>query len=166
MGLQVRIKDSSHSVRIKVSATNVVEFVFENINLDHDGHGNILLKVKTKDNLADGDQVTNKADIFFDYNYPIETNVARTTFQSLGINENTIDNSVSIYPNPANDIVNVKSKDVIQSIQLFDIQGRLLLTRVSGETKEWIDLTSRSAGIYFIKVITEKGTKAERIIKK
>ncbi|MGH2665040.1 DUF7619 domain-containing protein [Flavobacterium sp.] len=161
----LQVLDSSHPVTARISG-NKVEFIFPNINLGYGGHGNILLKVRTRDNLIDGDAVENKADIFFDYNAPIETNVARTTFQSLGIDENTIDNAIAIYPNPTNGMIHIKSINTIQSVQLFDVQGRILMTRVSDEPSELIDLTSRAAGIYFIKISTEKGTKVERIIKK
>lgn len=161
----LQVLDSSHPVTARISG-NKVEFIFPNINLGYGGHGNILLKVKTRDNLVNGDAVENKADIFFDYNAPIETNVARTIFQSLGVDEHDLDNAIAIYPNPTDNIVHIKSLNAIQTIQLYDVQGRLLLTRISGESDESIDLASRAAGVYFIKIITEKGTKVERIVKK
>jgi len=167
----LQIMNSSHPVEAKING-NVAEFVFQNINLAHNGngggggHGNILLKIKTKANLEVGDIATNKADIFFDYNAPIETNLASTVFQSLGVNENVIDNSVFIYPNPTSDKVSVKSNNTIKSIQLFDVQGRLLFTRIAAELTENIDLSSKATGVYFMKIITTQGIKIEKILKK
>ncbi|TGD57119.1 DUF7619 domain-containing protein [Flavobacterium humi] len=161
----LQVLDSSHPVTARISG-NKAEFIFPNINLGYGGHGNILLKIKTRDNLANGDAVENKADIFFDYNAPIVTNVARTTFQSLGIDENTLDNPITVYPNPTDHMVHIKSLSTIQSVQLFDVQGRLLMARVSGETQTAIDLASRASGVYFVKIITEKGTQVERIVRK
>ncbi|MCG2611311.1 T9SS type A sorting domain-containing protein [Flavobacterium sp. SM15] len=161
----LQILDSSHPVTAKISG-NVAEFIFESINLTRGGHGNILLKVKTRDNLVVGDVVTNKADIFFDYNAPIQTNMAATRFESLGIVDTVVDNLISIYPNPTNDVIQVKSESTIQSIQLFDAQGRLLQTRISEKQSETIDLNSKASGVYFVKITTEKGGKIEKVIKK
>jgi hypothetical protein len=161
----LQILDSSHPVKAKVTG-NIAEFVFEGIGLGHGGHGNILLKIRTKDNLTDGSEVTNKADIFFDYNFPIETNIARTIFQSLGLNENHWDHSISVYPNPTHDMLQIKSVNEIKSIDLYDIQGRLLMTRISGLMSETVDLTSKSDGIYLIRIVTEQGIRIEKIVKK
>lgn len=53
---------------------NKVEFVFKKIKLQSGGHGGVLLKIKSLNTLQEGDYVTNSAKIFFDYNFPIETN--------------------------------------------------------------------------------------------
>ncbi|HSD15151.1 MAG TPA: T9SS type A sorting domain-containing protein [Flavobacterium sp.] len=166
----LQVLSSSHPVEAKING-NVAEFVFQNINLAHNGgnggggHGNILLKIKTRQNLVSGDVATNKADIFFDYNAAIETNLASTIFQSLGVNENVIDNSVTVYPNPVKDVFTVKSANAIKSIQLFDVRGRILLTRVSNEVIESIDMASKTSGIYFVKITTTEGVKIEKILK-
>lgn len=167
----LQILNSSHPVEAKITG-NVAEFIFQNINLaaagngGGGGHGNILLKIKTRTNLTIGDVITNKADIFFDYNAPIVTNLASTVFQSLSVNEQVIDHSVTVYPNPTNDKVNVRSTNVIQSIQLFDVQGRLLFTRIADEVTETIDLSTKAAGVYFMRIATAQGIKVEKILKK
>ena len=161
----LQILDSSHPVRAKINS-NIAEFIFEGINLQHGGHGNILLKIKTRDNLVVGDVVTNKADIFFDYNLPITTNLASTTFQALGIDDHQSVSGVAIYPNPTNGLVSVKASSIIRSVQLFDVQGRILQTRISGEVNEILDLTTQAAGVYFMKITTDTGVTTERIIRK
>jgi hypothetical protein len=65
-----------------VIGANRAEFIFENINLpftEPDKHGYVAFKIKTKPNLVLGNTVTNQADIFFDYNFPITTNLTSTT---------------------------------------------------------------------------------------
>lgn len=160
----LQILNGSHPVYIRVKG-NIAEFIFENIQLNTNGHGNILLKIKTKDNLAAGDMVAKKADIFFDYNFPIATNIASTVFQSLGIGDFEKDNSVSIYPNPSNGIVNIKADNTIQSIALYDVQGRVLVTRLIKDVQSNLDISNYSGGVYFIKVFTDKGMKLEKIMK-
>ena len=143
-----------------------MEFIFQNIMLDTGGHGNVLLKVRSKSNLVTGDTVSKQANIFFDYNAPIQTNMENTTFQSLNTDDFDKDNSISIYPNPTNSIVNINSNNTIKSVKLYDVQGRLLHTKLINETTSSIDISEKANGIYFLKIISDKGFKVEKIMKK
>ena len=85
------------------------------------------------------DSVTKKGNIFFDYNFPIETNLATTLFQDLVVDQHAIDASISIYPNPTKEVVNVKADSEIRSIIIYDVQDRLLMTQLSSQsTEKWI----------------------------
>jgi hypothetical protein len=78
----LQLTETSHSCWVRVIGANRAEFIFENINLpftEPDKYGYVAFKIKTKPNLVLGDAVTNQADIFFDYNFPITTNLATTT---------------------------------------------------------------------------------------
>ncbi|MCZ8197339.1 MAG: T9SS type A sorting domain-containing protein [Flavobacterium sp.] len=137
------------------------------------GSGGILFKIKTLDNLPVGSTVSNNTKISFDYDYTVDTiplivttNTANTTFQTLSVSINTIDKSISIYPNPANSIVTVASDGVIQLIQLYDVYGRLLETNITSAEKASVDVSQRAAGTYFLKITSDKGQKVEKIIKK
>ena len=68
--------------------------------------------------------------------------------------ENTIDN-VSIYPNPANEIVKVLNDNNlnITSVEIIDLTGRTVMT--TGKTDD-IDISGLSEGQYFVKIIGEK----------
>ena len=69
---------------------------------------------------------------------------------------------VSIYPNPSNGIINIDSSEKINTIHVFDITGKTVLTK----TTNTIDLTNLENGFYFIEVNTPKGTSIKKIIKK
>lgn len=161
----IQILNSSHEVYARVN-DNVAEFIFQNIYLDSGGHGNILLKIKSRENLVAGETVSNRANIFFDYNYPVDTNDANTLFQALGIDENELDNSVVLYPNPATSLVSIKADSPIRSIQLYDVQGRILVTSLVDESETSFDISGYSTGVYYVKITTDKGSKAEKLIKK
>lgn len=161
----LQIMSSSHPVEAKVRG-NIAEFIFRNINLDSGGHGNILLKLKTRSNLAVGTTVSNKADIFFDYNHPIITNFANTTFQALSVPENNLNQAIKIYPNPTSDVVNIKADSTIRSIQVYDVQGRILISKILSEENASVDLSSYSSGIYYLKINSDNGSKTEKLIKK
>ena len=149
---------------------NKVEFIFENINLpaeqdDEPGsHGYIAFKIKTKNTLVLGDAVTNVADIYFDFNFPIITNEATSTVAVLGVNQHE-NKSVKIYPNPVKNTLNISAKENITSIQVFDVQGRLLQTQLTNNTSAIVDLSQKSNGFYLAKIRTENGVKTEKILK-
>lgn len=160
----LQILNASHPMTTRITG-NKVEFIFDNINLGASQHGNVAFKIKTKSTLVTGNTVTNKADIYFDYNFPIITNIASTTFQILNNPDFELDNSVAISPNPANSIINIKCNSTIKSMQLFDIQGRILTTKLVDEDQSNFDISTYSNGIYFVKVTTENGIKIEKVIK-
>ncbi len=155
---------ASHAVDMKITG-NKVEFVFENINLPIGGHGNVLFKIKTLPTLTIGDEVSNTANIFFDYNAPIDTNEARTAFNNLSKSDFVKDNSVTVYPNPAKNKVTVKATGTIKSVQLYDVQGRILQTIIEDKNQVTIDLSMQLTGIYFVTVTTLQGSSTQKIIK-
>jgi len=160
----------SHPQTTKITG-NKIEFYFQNINLpaeqdDEPGsHGFVAFKIKTKSNLVLGDKISNSADIFFDYNFPIVTEPAESTFAVLGLNnlENT---SVVVEPNPVTDKLNISANDTITSIQVYDVQGRLIQTVLEHKKAATINLEKQTSGVYFVKIQTEKGSKTEKIIKR
>jgi hypothetical protein len=160
----LRLMEASHNVNTRING-NWVEFIFQSINLDTGGHGNVLLKIKTRGDLATTHVITKKADIYFDYNFPVETNFANTTFQVLSNSVITIDKSVGIYPNPAKDIVNIKANSLIKSIEIYDVQGRIIQSKLTNEENSTIDVSSFTNGIYFLKIKTEMGEKVEKMVK-
>ena len=47
---------------------------------------------------------------------------------------------------------------------MYDVQGRLLQTKTPNENSVVIDLGLHQKGIYFVKVVSDKGIKVEKII--
>ncbi|WP_170144184.1 DUF7619 domain-containing protein [Epilithonimonas arachidiradicis] len=74
----LQLQNASASVDTKIVG-NQVEFAFKKIKLQSGGHGNVLLKMRSKSDLVEGDTVNNAAEIYFDYNFPIVTNDYVTT---------------------------------------------------------------------------------------
>ncbi len=167
----LQVMNTSHPSSTRITG-NIVEFVFENINLAAaagtppvGGHGDVLFKIKTKDNLVTNDTVLQKAGIYFDYNFPVLTNDAETIFAALNNPSFEQDNSIKIYPNPTSSIINIHSDFGINSIELYDVQGRILETLLETNTTTTLDISSKTSGIYFLKIKTEKGFKVEKIVK-
>jgi hypothetical protein len=160
----LQLLNTSNPIYARITG-NVVEFIFESIQLEIGGHGHILLKIRSNSALVSGNQVSKRVDIFFDYNFPIDTGLANTTFQNLSSSVVTLDASISVFPNPAKSDVSIISNSTIKSIQLFDIQGRILSTTIVDEVSSNMDVSSYPNGVYFLKITTEKGSKVEKIIK-
>jgi uncharacterized repeat protein (TIGR01451 family) len=161
---------ASHDVETKISG-NKVEFIFKNINLPSSiqnpigGHGNVLFKIKTLPTLVVGDEVSNTANIFFDYNAPIQTNEARTTIATLSKDNFIKDETTTVAPNPSRNTITVSSKNKLKSVMLFDVQGRLLQTVLEHNKTTTLDISNQTNGVYFLKVITEIGSSVEKIVK-
>jgi Leucine-rich repeat (LRR) protein len=167
----LQVMNTSHPSSTRITG-NVVEFIFEDINLAEasgnppvGGHGNVLFKIKTKEDLEVNEFVTKKAGIYFDYNFPIITNDAETTFAALNNPDFEIDESLTVYPNPTSSNVNITSDFMIQSIELYDIQGRILSTNLESSNDVNFDISMRQNGLYFLKIKTEKGIKVVKIVK-
>jgi uncharacterized repeat protein (TIGR01451 family) len=161
---------ASHPVETKIR-DSIVEFIFRGIHLPPSnggpigGHGNVLFKIKTLPTLQVGDEIANTANIFFDYNHPIETNEARSAYANLSKSVFTKDESIDLLPNPTRDKATVSALYALKSIEIYDAQGRLLQTIIDHGKTKTIDLSSYSRGIYWVKINTEKGSAVQKLIK-
>ena len=77
----------------------------------------------------------------------------------LGIEENNV--SLSIYPNPVNDILNIETDNLIEKIEILDLSGKLIAT----EFYHQINVAQLTSGIYFIKVVTSEGNSLQKFVK-
>lgn len=73
--------------------------------------------------------------------------------------------TLSVYPNPANDRVQVKSKLKVDSYELYDMTGALIRRREVNATSFEIDLHDLSAGAYLLKTRSESMTQTQRLVK-
>lgn len=151
---------SSHPFVTKISNGTIVEFIFENIQLpfdDANNDGYVAFKIKTLPSLSIGDTFSNNANIYFDYNFPIETNTTLTTIQNLNKPDFEFTDYVTLYPNPANSKLNFKvKKDIdISSVNIYNSLGQLVL--VVTNPNEFIDVSELKTGSYFVKIISNLG---------
>jgi hypothetical protein len=158
---------ASHTFETRISNTNKVEFIFENINLpfdDANNDGYIAFKIKTKSSLVLGDTFSNSANIYFDYNFPIATNNYLTTVQSLlRVADNESSTTMIAYPNPVKDALQFETIKPILKAEIYDISGRIIVAM--GVTNNTLDLTALHSGNYVVKVFTEDGVTYRKIIK-
>lgn len=87
----------------------------------------------------------------------------------LSISENEFATvNLSIYPNPANDVINISAGDlIINSIKITDINGRIINTiDVALSSTVEINVSDLTSGIYFLTVYTDQGVGTSKIVKK
>jgi Secretion system C-terminal sorting domain len=162
--------DGSHEFITRITNTNQVEFIFENIQLpfdDANNDGYVAFKIKTKPTLVEGNTFSNTASIYFDYNFPIITNTATTTIQALSNPDFEFSNYLQLAPNPVNDNLNIFIKEAIEvsSISIYNTLGQLILVVPNAQQTTSIDVSQLTKGTYFIKVISDKGSSNSTFIK-
>ena len=80
-----------------------------------------------------------------------------TTDTDISSRENTVLNKISVYPNPAKNELFIESEEVIYSVDIYSIDGKLLLSKNAfNENNIVLSLDFLDSGIYFYKV--EAGT--------
>ena len=91
------------------------------------------------------------------------------TTGTLSISDFSIDELISVYPNPANKFVNIqlKSSEQINSIVLYNVLGKLIYKENKPNNSEAIkiDISNFGKGIYFLKVnFTNNKTISKKLI--
>ena len=84
----------------------------------------------------------------------------------ISIKENDLNNIVSIYPNPSNGLFTLTSNTSdIKTIEVVNILGEVIDSRVvEGTINETFDMTSFSAGMYFVKSSNGTTESTQRVI--
>jgi len=88
--------------------------------------------------------------------FTIQSNATLTT------NTNALEDSMSIYPNPADTALNILITDnqSIDSIELYTIRGK----KIVSTTAKTINVSNFESGIYILKISTKNGQVTKRII--
>ena len=161
-------QSSSHPFVTKITNTNKVEFIFENINLpfdDANNDGYVAFKIKTKPTLVLGNTFTNTAGIYFDYNFPIVTNTTTTTVATLGNQDFDFGSVFSLSPVPAKNSLTISTKQtvVVSSVSIYNTLGQLV--QVHTNPNETIDVSSLQSGSYFVRITSDKGSANGKFLK-
>jgi hypothetical protein len=83
---------------------------------------------------------------------------------TLGIEDQSIDGLV-VYPNPANDVLNIQAATRISHIEIFNVLGQKLKEQTLDNTSNQIDISMIRSGNYFVKIYSEKAVEVIQIIK-
>ncbi len=83
--------------------------------------------------------------------------------QTVGINEVNLTNQITVYPNPASNMLTIKTINnlAIQQLSFLDITGKLI-AQFMNQTE--IDLTNIANGVYLLNIQTEKGNLVKQVV--
>jgi len=65
-------------------------------------------------------------------------------------NEVYQDDFVQVFPNPSNDIIILKSKNKIEKVEVFNVQGHLVMTENTSSKEISISIRELQSGFYFV----------------
>lgn len=85
-------------------------------------------------------------------------------FTSVGINESRKINDVIVYPNPANDYIQISSLDQINTITIYNSIGQILRHEYPNGSSCELDVSYLKNGLYFLKMDTENGRITKHIL--
>jgi len=84
----------------------------------------------------------------------------------VGVNDLALNSNVSFYPIPVSDILTINYQDASDlQIKVLDMTGRVLVNTTSNQQITEIDLSSLSAGIYYVTVFENGALLTKKIVK-
>ena len=164
----IRMISTSHNYILE-RVNNHLVWKFNFINLvgalqnDALSKGYITFKVKLHPGFAIGDIIPNAASIYFDANPAIVTNPFNTQFvATLGTSTFT-SNDITIYPNPAHNLVQINlqnTSETLSSIRIYDVLGKNINSLENIATSQVsMDVSNLSTGVYLVEITSEHNLK-------
>jgi uncharacterized repeat protein (TIGR01451 family) len=177
----LQIGVASHPMTYQLHGNGVLEFLFTRIWLpdsttnEAKSHGFVTYKIKIAPNLAAGTAIHNQAQIYFDANAPVATNIYTHTIATA---ENEVylsaaqvianqNFSVKIMPNPMHDATVFELTDnglltgTKATLTLYNALGQVQLSQNFVDTRLTLARNHLPQGCYFYKINNENGTIAQ-----
>jgi len=90
-----------------------------------------------------------------------------TLIDNTGIKEFLSENNVSLFPNPATNLLNIEFENYnneIIGMEIFDITGKLIKNNQLTNSKSKISLDNMQKGVYFIKLVNGTTSKSHKLV--
>ncbi len=164
-GLTVsNITSSSANLNWTAQAGNTFQYVLDQTSTNPNAGGTV-----TSNNTFAAATLNSSSTYYFHVrtdcgngNFSDWSTVSFTTASTVGLNEQEII-SLSVYPNPAHDLVTIAGQTE-GTATLITVKGQVLTT-IDLEKQNKLDLSGYESGVYFIKYVSEKGTANVTVIK-
>ncbi|MFV0598126.1 MAG: T9SS type A sorting domain-containing protein [Bacteroidales bacterium] len=96
--------------------------------------------------------------------FPILDTLTYPQDTTLGLSKVNSDVEINIYPNPAENEINVSSSIEINKIEILNIIGQVVYTKELKSTNAKIDVSNITKGNYIAKIYTKKGVKINKFV--
>lgn len=168
----IEMINSSHNYIMERMEDQVV-WRFDNIMLPDSttdpvgANGHVYFKIKPLVS-SEGTVIPNTAEIYFDFNPPIITNTFRSTFSTPLNNSNIEEVVFSLTPNPASSYFTVNFNNLLEegSLTLYDVRGRVTLSRKLTPDNLQIDISNLDQGVYLAKFTNGNKVYTSKLVKK
>jgi hypothetical protein len=85
--------------------------------------------------------------------------------KTVGTNVLALDPTIHVYPNPTTGPVRIRTGFEMETLEITDMQGRVLAAYRVNEQDFTFDISRLPDGLYFVRVMTAKNIHVERVIK-
>lgn len=83
-------------------------------------------------------------------------------YQNTASIDDNFEESIRVYPNPANDFFEIQSKNQLDKVEIYDLRGTIILTQK--EQTDRVDVTGLSSGIYLMKLTSGNQQVVKRVV--
>ena len=132
--------ENATQVVAPTDATNDEEWLTQTINLSAFANQSIQIAIKC---ISDANEY-----LFGVTNFTVTSEVAVKDYDI---------NSVSVYPNPANNVINVNATSNISNVEVYTITGQKVGDFTANNTNTTISISNLTSGLYLMRIHTENG---------
>ena len=91
-------------------------------------------------------------------NHILALNESRYHISGVGVKELAAENSFGAFPNPASDVVTIKSSKELKFVKVYDVAGKLMKTiDMKNSLTKNIGITDLNKGVYLLKAESKTG---------
>ena len=156
---------ASHPYSVSLNAdTRVIKWIFPGINLpdslsDPEGSMGTIWYSVAMNALDQGDEIKNRAAIYFDSNAPIYTNTSLHTIDGIsGLTYVNPGMPLRIYPNPTAEILTVVQAEMNRgTLTVFDLSGRNCMQQTIHGSEVHLNVGNLEPGLYLLRLTHVNG---------
>ena len=109
--------------------------------------------------LPQGTQITNTAQVYFDYNAGVTTNTTLNTIDyTLSINDLAQTNvTITLQPNPFSDytVIKIQGADAPYEMKIYDMLGQQVAGEIAGSNTITINRNNLASGVYMYRIVKD-----------
>lgn len=133
------------------------------IDCDDDGAATQSYSMKALTGLTPGSTIFIRV---YEYSNDVQTAFAISAYDA-SLSTGSFDNAnFSYYPNPVTDVLEFSYSKTVTEVAVFNLLGQQLLTSKVNAAQGQVNLSTLAAGTYILKVSSENGSTAIKVVKK
>ncbi len=162
--------DATHYIQVINLGNGIMKFNFPNIWLPDSttnlaaSQGSLTYRIRENAGNGIGTFIENTGHIYFDQNPAIVTNTTYNENNVLAVSKTEL-NNITIYPNPTDEVLNFDSDELIISVAVYDLTGKLILSQEANDIQK-INTGDLTSGVYMVLIRTNSKSATVRIVKK